>query len=142
MASIGELSQQTGVSTQTIRYYEHINLLPKPRRASNGYRVYDNQDVERLLFVNRARRLDFALDDIAEILAFRDQNEPPCRYVMDVMAQQITEIERRITDLQRLRDELVALYRAGLTMPEDIEMKQCVCHLIKTGLPREDGNDE
>lgn len=142
MISIGELSQQTGVSTQTIRYYEGISLLPHPKRADNGYRMYDDQDAERLRFVNRARRLDFTLEDIAEILAFRDQNEPPCQYVMDVIGQKITEIEQRIADLQRLRDELSTLYRVGLTMPEDIEMKHCVCHLIKTGLPKEDENNE
>ncbi len=142
MVSIGELSQQTGVSTQAIRYYEQIKLLPAPKRADNSYREYDDSDVERLQFVTRARQLDFALGDIAEILAFRDQNEPPCQYVMNVMAQQISAIEERIADLQRLRDELATLHRAGLTMPEDIEMKQCVCHLIKTGLSNEDGNDE
>ncbi len=142
MFSISELSQQTGVSTQTIRYYEGISLLPQPKRANNGYRMYDDQDAERLRFVSRARRLDFTLEDIAEILAFRDQNEPPCQYVMDVIGHKITEIEQRITDLQRLRKELATLYRVGLTMPEDIEMKRCVCHLIKIGLPKEDGNNE
>lgn len=54
-------------------------------------------------------RSDFALDDVAEILAFRDQNEPPCQYVMDVIGQKITETEQRIADLQRLRDELWTL---------------------------------
>lgn len=142
MLSIGELSQQTGVSTQTIRYYERIELLPEPNRAGNRYRVYDDSDVERLLFVNRARQLDFALEDIAEILAFRDRNEPPCPYVMNVMAQQIAEIERRIADLQRLRGELVTLHHVGLTMPEDIEMKQCICHLIQSGLRDEHLSDE
>ena len=134
MWSIGELSQRTGVSTQTIRYYERIGLLPEPKRAGNHYRMYDDSDVERLLFVNRARQLDFALADIAEILAFRDRHEPPCQYVMDVMAQQIAEIERRIADLQRLRGELLTLHRIGLNMPADVEMKQCICHLIQSGL--------
>ncbi|MCA0453842.1 MAG: heavy metal-responsive transcriptional regulator [Chloroflexi bacterium] len=141
MVSIGELSGQTGVSTQTIRYYERIKLLPVPKRADNSYRVYDESDVERLRFVNRARQLEFALEDIAEILAFRDQNEPPCKYVMNVMAQQIAVIEERIADLQHLRDELETLHRVGLTMPEDIEMKQCVCHLITTGLRARDEYD-
>ena len=138
MFSIGELSLRTGVSTQTIRYYERIALLPKPRRAENGYRVYDNTDIERLQFVMRARQLDFSLEDIAEILAFRERNEAPCSVVMDVMAQQIDEIDRRIADLIRLREELAQLHRIGLTMPEDIEMKRCVCHLIKTGIQNEE----
>lgn len=142
MFSIGELSQQTQVSTQTIRYYERINLLPKPRRANNGYRTYDEKDAERLRFVSQARQLDFTLEDIAEILSFRDQRQPPCQYVMDVMGQQIAAIKERIADLVRLQDELAELYRIGLTMPEDIEMKQCICHLIVTGLSERNSNDE
>lgn len=138
MFSIGEISQQTGVSTQTIRYYERIALLPEPRRAANDYRVYDEADIDRLQFVTRARQLDFSLNEIAEILAFRERNEAPCSVVMDVMAQQIDEINRRIADFIRLREELAGLHRIGLTMPEDIEMKHCVCHLIKSGLPDEE----
>ena len=142
MFSIGELSRRTGVSTQTIRYYERIELLPDPRRAENSYRVYNDTDVERLQFVSRARQLDFSLDDIAEILAFRERNEAPCSVVMAVMAQQVDEIDRRIADLIRLREELAQLHRIGLTMPEDIEMKHCVCHLIKSGLPNEEIDDD
>jgi DNA-binding transcriptional MerR regulator len=142
MFSIGELSLRTGVSTQSIRYYERIALLPEPRRAANDYRVYDESDIDRLQFVTRARQLDFSLDDIAEILAFRERNEAPCAVVMDVMAQQIVEIDRRITDLIRLREELAQLHRIGLTMPEDSEMKHCVCHLIKSGLPNEEMHDD
>ena len=142
MFSIGELSSQTGVSTQTIRYYERIALLPEPRRAENGYRIYNNADIDRLRFVTRARQLDFSLDDIAEILAFRERNEAPCSVVMDVMARQIDEIDNRITDLIRLREDLAQLHRIGLTMPEDIEMKRCVCHLIKSGLSDEEIDDD
>ncbi|MEO1667238.1 MAG: MerR family transcriptional regulator [Chloroflexota bacterium] len=142
MFSIGELSLRTGISTQTIRYYESIALLPEPRRAKNGYRTYNNTDIDRLQFVTRARQLDFSLDDIAEILAFRERNEAPCSVAMNVMAQQIDEIDTRIADLIRLREELAQLHRIGLTMPEDIEMKRCVCHLIKSGLPEEEIDDD
>lgn len=141
MYSIGELSQQTGISTQTIRYYEQINLLPQPERADNGYRIYGKMDVERLQFVQRARQLDFALDDIAEILALREHGKAPCRYVMDVMQSQITEIEQRMADLGRLRDDLVALHKTGLTMPHDVEMKACICHLLQSGTSSKEGNN-
>ncbi|PJF39116.1 MAG: heavy metal-responsive transcriptional regulator, partial [Phototrophicales bacterium] len=135
MYSIGDLSQQTGVSSKTIRFYEQIELLPPARRAPNGYRQYDERDVERLQFVRRARALDFAIDEIKEILDFRERNEPPCRYVMDVMQERMIEIEQRIRDLEKLRDELRSLHRAGKQLPEDVQMRDCVCHLIQTGRP-------
>ncbi len=134
MFQIGELSAQTGISSKAIRYYEEIGLLPPAKRADNDYRIYDEQDVERLGFIRRARSLDFALEDIAEILAFRERKEPPCSYVMELMRSQIDEISMRIRDLERMRTELSTLHGAGLQLPEDIQMRSCVCHLIGTGL--------
>ena len=62
LLKIGELSSQTGISTEAIRYYERIGLLPEPERAENGYRLYGEEDVERLRFIRSARSLDFSLD--------------------------------------------------------------------------------
>jgi DNA-binding transcriptional MerR regulator len=134
MYQIGELSAQTDVSEKTIRYYEEIGLLPRAKRSANGYRVYDEADVERLRFIRRARALDIGLDEIAEILAFRERNEPPCKYVMALMREQIDKVEERIRNLQQILDELSALYEAGLHLPEDVQMRACVCHLIQVGI--------
>ena len=142
MLKIGNLSEQTGVSTEAIRYYERIGLIPEPQRADNGYRVYTQSDVERLNFIRRARALDIALDEINEILAFRERNEPPCSHVMMVMERRIEEIENRIRDLQRVRDEIKRLHEAGKQLPEDVQMKACVCHLIQTGIQEKEENDE
>jgi len=132
MFQIKELSKRVGISSKTIRYYEDIELLPEPKRADNGYRVYDETDVDRLCFVSSARNLDFALGDIREILAFRDRQEPPCQYVMNVMADQIETISARIQQLEELRAELLHLQEQGKQLPEDALMKDCVCHLIET----------
>ena len=142
MYSIGQLSKHTGVSTQTIRYYERIGLLPDPMRASNGYRQYNNTDIERLKFITRARQLDFSLDDIDEILALKEQHEAPCHYVMELMKQQMQAIQQRIIDLQQLHDELRQLHEIGLEMPSDVEMKNCICHVIQTTTQKELIEDE
>jgi DNA-binding transcriptional MerR regulator len=54
---INKLATQTGVSTKTIRYYEEIGVLPPAKRLPNGYRIYDESDLERLRLVNGARQL-------------------------------------------------------------------------------------
>lgn len=128
---IKNLSERTGVSAKTIRYYEAIGVLPPPRRLPNGYRTYDESDVDRLKFVLGARRLGFSLDDIREILAMRDRREAPCRVVLDLMRQRADEIARRITELQRLENDLRRLHDLGLTFPtDDVDGKDCVCHLV------------
>jgi DNA-binding transcriptional MerR regulator len=142
MFTIGDLSEKTGVSTETIRYYERIGLVPEPQRADNGYRLYVEADVERMNFIRRARALDIALDEIDEILAFRERNEAPCSHVMTVMARRIVEIENRIRDLQKVRDEIKHLYEAGKELPADVQMKSCVCHLIRTGIAEDNTENE
>jgi DNA-binding transcriptional MerR regulator len=68
---IQDLSQKTGVSAKTIRYYEDIGLLPAPAHGENNYRQYTEQDVERLSLVAGARRLELSLEDIREFLDHR-----------------------------------------------------------------------
>lgn len=129
---IQAITQQTGISSQTIRYYESIGLLPQPRRLPNGYRDYDAEDVERVRFVAGARQLSLSIDDIREVLALRDDSETPCRIVLDKMQQKANEIQQRIVQLQQMEADLRELYKLGLSFPEeDILGKQCVCHLVR-----------
>ncbi|MEU7401895.1 heavy metal-responsive transcriptional regulator [Streptomyces sp. NPDC044948] len=106
---IGELAAELGVTPKTIRFYESGGLLPAPERTSAGYRVYGPQDVERLAFIKSAQRLGLSLDDIREILVFRDQGEPPCHHVRQLLTRQAADIQRRIDELQALREQLLDL---------------------------------
>ena len=141
MFQIGELSTKTGVPAKTIRYYEQVGLLPPAKRGDNGYRLYDETDAERRGFIRNARALDFALDEVAEVLAFRDRGTPPCQYVMRVIHDRIGAIEERIRNLELLSDELATLYDAGQALPEDVQMRTCVCHLIQTDASHSSGRD-
>ena len=131
---IKEFAQQTALSPKTIRYYEEIGLLPAPDRLENGYRNYSEADVARARLVAGARRLDFSLDDIQEILDLRDQRIAPCRVVLDLLEEKANEISQRIAELQRMETELRELHRLGLTFPmDDVDGKNCVCHLVSEG---------
>jgi len=128
---IQELSQTTGVPAKTIRYYEESGVLPSPPRKPNGYRDYDQTDIDRLRLVAGARRLDLSLDDIREILALRDRREAPCRTLLDRIQRKANEVAERIVTLQHLEAELRELYTIGLTFPtDDVDGKNCVCHLV------------
>jgi len=128
---IRELAQQAGLPASTIRYYESVGLLPSPRRLSNGYRLYDEADVNRLRLVAGLRALDFSLDDMAEILALHDRGEAPCRVLLALLDYKADEIHERIAELERMETELRELHRLGQTFPtDDVEGKRCVCHLV------------
>jgi DNA-binding transcriptional MerR regulator len=128
---IRELSEITGVSAKTIRYYEEIGLLPVPVRGENNYRQYNERDVERLRLVAGARRLDLALEEIREILDLRDRREAPCRILLERLEHKADEIAERIRSLQQMERDLRDLHALGLTFPtDDVEGKHCVCHLV------------
>ena len=128
---IKALSEVTGVPARSIRYYEEIGVLPPPKRKANGYRMYDERDIDRLKLVAGARRLDFSLDDIGEIMAMRDRREAPCRTVLEMLQEKADEIAARISELQQLETDLRALQRLGETFPtDDVDGKNCVCHLV------------
>ena len=128
---ISDLAEQTGVPTKTIRYYEDVGLLPAAARQSNGYREYRGADIDRLKLVAGARRLDFSLAEISEIIDLRDRQIAPCGVLLDLLNQKSEEISQRISELQRVQKDLESLYSVGLTFPtDDVEGKNCVCHLV------------
>jgi len=130
---IKDLARQVGISAKTIRYYESVGLVPPPKRSENNYRQYDDTAVERLRFIASARSLGIAIKDIAEILAARDHGIPPCDRVLDVLSQQLTDIDRKIADLLKLRETLQEIQEKGTALPkDDVQGDHCVCYLVKT----------
>jgi len=126
---IGELADQLGINTKTIRFYESTGLMPEPRRTSSGYRDYSGVDADRLTFIKAAQRLGMSLDEIREILAFRERGEPPCGYVRWVLGRQVAEIDERIGELVRLREQLVALEMRSAQLPA--ADPACYCGIIE-----------
>jgi len=103
---IGELANVTGTKAETIRYYERIGLLPKPGRTEGNYRDYGPADQERLTFIRHARGLGF---DIADIRSLLDLGEDPgrdCGEADRIASGHLEAVERKIAQLQQLRDEL------------------------------------
>lgn len=106
---IGAVAEKSGVAAKTIRYYESIGLIDSADRTASGYRVYDVQDVETLRFVQRARGLGFAVKDVANLLAlWRDRNRASSQ-VKALAANHVAEIDRKIAELQGMRNTLVDL---------------------------------
>ncbi len=129
---IHELAQLTGVPAKTIRYYEAIGLLPKPKRAENNYRQYSEAAVERLRFIVSARSLGFSLKDIGEFLKARDANALPCQKILDSFDQKIIDIDRRIADLLALRETISRIRKDGEALPLNKKCdEQCLGYLIE-----------
>ena len=115
---IGELARLGDVNPKTIRYYESIGLLPAPARTHSGYRDYDDSFLDRLTFIRTAQRLGLTLDEVKEILSFRERGEAPCAYVRGLLGAQLDSIDRRIRELEELRAQLTELAAKADRLPE------------------------
>lgn len=109
LLSIGQASAELGISADTLRYYEKINLLPRVARAPSGLRRYDDKDLSRLRFIKRAQKMGFSLAEIAHLLAFREDPRQARPQVRQLAATKLNEVLHRIEDLSVLRDELTLL---------------------------------
>ena len=100
----GKIAKLTGCSPETIRYYERIGLLSSPIRGDNGYRLYSQDDVSRLHFIQRAKLLGFSNDDIRELLSISDGPETHTRAeVKRLTENHIALIQGRIAELNRIK---------------------------------------
>ncbi len=84
--NISQAAKITGLSTKQIRDYEKNGLLPKTARTYSGYRIYSQEEINRLKFIFNARNVGFSLAQIAELLSLHDN---PHRCSRDV--KRITE---------------------------------------------------
>jgi len=122
--TIGALARRARVATSVLRYYEKEGLLVPTSRTAAGYRLYGAEAEKTLLFINRAKRLGFSLDDIRQFLAAgqAEAGLPPGKKagkkngrkpgdVARIAGDRFLEIERRLTELLVLRHELEVFLR-------------------------------
>ena len=102
----GELAQQAGVSSDTLRHYERLGLLAKPARSSGGYRDYPDQTLERVFLIQRALAVGFSLSELCAILKIRDAGGVPCHQVRALAGAKLAEVDEKIRELVTLRKQL------------------------------------
>src|SRR5687768_15924154 len=108
----GELAKRGGVNLESIRFYEREKLLPKPPRTASGYRMFSEDAVRRVRFIKRAQELGFPLREIRELLALRLEPGTRCADMRQKAEAKLTDIDRKIRDLQRMKRALARLTAA------------------------------
>jgi DNA-binding transcriptional MerR regulator len=109
---VGELAEQVGVSTDTVRYYERVGLLPPPARTAAGYRLYTEQAVDRMRFIQGAQRLGLTLTDVADLLSVRDTGVCPCEPAEQLLRRRLADLDAQMARLAALRTEMAAMIDA------------------------------
>lgn len=125
--TVGEAAKAAGVTARAVRLYEAKGLVSESRRSSSGYRLFNDEDVETLAFVRRARSLSLSLDAIAEIIDI-SRNGAPCERTRALLGQRVAEIDATMADLLRLRETIAAAQ--GIECGEGIR-----CAVIEGAVP-------
>lgn len=108
---IGDIAKRFGLNPRTIRYYEMVGILPKPKRTETGYRTYDSKTIKRLEFILKAKTLGLKLDEIKEIISHYEKGEIPCECTKAIIRKKIEEIDEKISALADLRMRLANLLK-------------------------------
>ncbi len=103
---IGEVAKMTGLSVDTLRYYEKAALLENIYRNEAGIRLYSEQDVSSLRFIQRAQRMNFSLAEIRDLLQMRKDPQHVRNEVRQLTRQKLQAIEAHLQELSTLRNEL------------------------------------
>lgn len=138
--TIGAAARALGMSAKTIRYYEEIGLVPPPHREGSGWsspgrRVYEDNEMDRLRFVKEARQLDFAIEDIRQLLASYESG-PPCGcgarpLLKTLIERKLSEIGEALEALETLRVEMQSLHARTLALEH-----KTPAEFMKSGPPK------
>jgi len=103
---IGQVSKQTGLSIDAIRFYERNGLIEVPARSEGGFRLYSADDVSALHFIRSLQTLGFSLNEIRDFLTLRVNDLKACSEVRKMLGRKLKDIHVKRTALARLEDEL------------------------------------
>lgn len=108
MLTIGKVAKECGITVEAIRFYEKEGLIPEPARTESGYRQYPESTLGRLRFIARAKHLGFTLAEVKQLLFISDKDRSSAE-VKELTQHKISVIDKKMADLERIRDALSAL---------------------------------
>lgn len=127
---IGAIAKDSGLPVKTIRYYEELGLLKTLGRTEGGYRLFRSDTLTRLHFIKRAQSLGLSLSEIKAFLEVRETGDLPCVHVRQTLQDKLSDIDRQILELQRLKLELTELLSDPTAQP--IVTETMICPILES----------
>lgn len=95
---IGEIATDSGVSVDTVRYYEKLKLLPRAARSGGGFRIFPSETVERIKFIKQAQEMGFSLNEVKQLFSTGGANQ--CREVRELLLEKLADLESKINQMR------------------------------------------
>jgi len=123
------------MNPRTLRFYEAVRLLPRPARTESGYRVYDDEAVQRLAFIAKAKGLGLSLKEIRQVLVLRDSGRLPCDSVQGILTDHLRRITAQMAQLRAFKSDLqvmLARCRRSRKGGTRAAASKAICPVIET----------
>jgi MerR family mercuric resistance operon transcriptional regulator len=118
--TIAKLAAEAGVNVETIRYYQRIGVLDKPKPSQTGWRQYSEHVLRTLQYIKSGQNLGFSLAEIKAMQKLCLAERPPqlCQSIREVARQKIADVERQIRELEQLKVRLLEFIQACAAKPD------------------------
>ena len=107
--NIGKVAKLSDLTVKAVRYYDNIDLVKPYQKTITGYREYNENDALKLKFVGKARKFNFSIDECRELLSLYENESRPSKDVKKLTLEKISQIDKKLQQLQNLKDELTYL---------------------------------
>jgi len=134
---VNQLAENLAVTPDTVRYYTRIGYLRPHKNISNGYKDYNQEDLQRLRFILNARQLGFSVQDLGLILQEAEKGNSPCPLVRELISKRLRETEKKFVETVALRKRMCAAERDWRDKPNKAPTGKMVCHLIENFMSEE-----
>ena len=104
--NIGKASKLSDLTVKATRYYANIDLVKPKQDSQTGYRNYTEEDVLKLKFIGKARSFNFSIDECRDLLSLYENENRPSKEVKKITLEKISEIDKKLSELKNLRDQL------------------------------------
>jgi DNA-binding transcriptional MerR regulator len=129
---IGELAKRSELSVDAIRFYERRKLLPTPIRTAGRFRLYTENDLERLHFIRKMQMLGFSLKEITRLAQLRTDKDHACESVREFLRTKLAEVALKIRELQQVQAELrTDLRKCNQALKHRRGKKTCACPVLE-----------
>ncbi len=130
--TVRDVAALANISPEVIRYYSRIGLIKPQRNKKNGYKLYDQRDISRLIFIRRAKILGYTLKEIKEILSHSSAGTSPCPMVRRIIENRIGGNRQRLDDMLSLQTRMEKAVEQWKHMPDGTPDGDSVCILIES----------
>jgi DNA-binding transcriptional MerR regulator len=128
---VNELAIKMGVTPDTVRFYTRVGLLNPKKSLENGYKNYDVDEQNRLLFIVKARHLGFSVSEIQQIVKMSKRGNSPCCKVRAIAKKRLEETQQNIKELLQLSAKMEMAINVWEQLPDGLPTGGSLCSLIE-----------